>query len=97
MDRVVNGGVPGHQDDRAVGVQLDGSLENGHPALAGHANVGDDDVGLLTLEEVDGRAGIGGAKNLVPGFLEGITQGHEDGDLVLGEKDPHQPPWAPGS
>src|SRR5512139_2350567 len=88
LDGGVRGGIPGHEDHLHVRVDLLGGPQQVDPAVAGHDEVGEDDVVLGPLEAVD-PLGAGSRLGDVPPLLA-QDRGEEGDDrrFVIDHQDP---------
>ena len=87
LDRPLNGGVRGDDDDPGHGrplPKLGGKLKAVH---ARHVNVGDDDVGLPVVEHAQRLEGIRGGPYRHLGVTEQLGEARTSGGLVVDDKD----------
>ena len=88
LDRGLHRAVGGHEDDHRLGADLLDLREELEAVHARHPEVGEDDVGLDLLEQLQSRARVVGPRHLVAVFLEQRLQRSCRVDLVVDDHDP---------
>ena len=82
--------VAGDHDHLDVRPQALGRLEQLDAVLAGHADVGDQEVVALPPQPAQGGVAVADQLHGVPGILERVAERHGDAAFVIGEHDLHR-------
>ena len=86
LDRHGDVAMAGHQDDRQLGIDPHGLLQQGQPIHPRQPDIGHDDAGELRMEQVADRLGDTEAPGFDAGDLEGLYAGGPDGIVVLDQQ-----------
>jgi hypothetical protein len=87
VDGLLDAAVGGDEDDRRLGVQALGELQDVHAARLGHLDVGDDEVDRFFFEDLPGLDAGRGGLDAVAFLLEDDGQEVEEALFVVDDED----------